>query len=155
MLVVRPPAHGSTMTTTTSNESSVQAHLDAVGRLYAAYAAGDLDRVLDELTDDVDWAAEAAGTSVPWYGPHRGKADVPRFFEAIASNIDISGFEIVGMTASETDVVATIHWTFTVKATQRSATMYMQHWWRFADGKIAFFRGSEDSGQTIAAFQGA
>jgi ketosteroid isomerase-like protein len=122
MLLVRPPAHGSTMTTTTSSESSIQTHLDAVRRLYAAYAAGDLDRVLDELADDVDWAAEAAGTSVPWYGPHRGKAEVPRF---------------------------------TVKATQRSATMYMQHWWRFADGKIAFFRGSEDSGQTIAAFQGA
>ena len=149
-------AHGSSMTTTTSTtRSRVQAHLDAVGRLYAAYGAGDLDGVLAELTDDVDWAAEAAGVDVPWYGPHRGKGAVPRFFEAIASSIDITRFELVGMTANDTDGVATIHWTFTVKATGRSATMYMQHWWRFVDGKVAFFRGSEDSGQTIAAFQGA
>jgi hypothetical protein len=28
----------------------------------------------------------------------------------------------------------------------------MQRWWRFADGKIAFFRGSEDTAQSAAAF---
>jgi hypothetical protein len=30
--------------------------------------------------------------------------------------------------------------------------MYMQHWWRFAGGKIVFFRGSEDTEQSTAAF---
>ena len=28
----------------------------------------------------------------------------------------------------------------------------MQHWWRFVDGRIVWFRGSEDSAQTVAAF---
>jgi ketosteroid isomerase-like protein len=64
----------------------------------------------------------------------------------------VSEFELVGMTSNETDVVSTIHWTYTVKATGKSASMYMQHWWRFADGKIVFFRGSEDSSQSVAAF---
>jgi hypothetical protein len=31
----------------------------------------------------------------------------------------------------------------------------MQHWWRFAGAKIVFFRGSEDSEQTAAAFREA
>jgi hypothetical protein len=30
--------------------------------------------------------------------------------------------------------------------------VYLQHWWRFADGKIVFFRGSEDTAQSEAAF---
>jgi hypothetical protein len=30
--------------------------------------------------------------------------------------------------------------------------MYMQHWWRFADGKVVFFRGSEDTEQSATAF---
>ena len=30
--------------------------------------------------------------------------------------------------------------------------MYMQHWLRFAGGKIVFFRGSEDTEQSAAAF---
>ena len=145
------PVHHGVMTTDTISDTA-QAHLAAVQRLYAAYGRGDMDGVLAEVADDVDWAAEAASTTVPWYGRHHGKPEVPRFFEAIASTIDISEFELVGMAANETDVVATVRWMFTVKATGKAASMYMQHWWRFADGKIVFFRGSEDSQQSVAAF---
>src|SRR5262245_61243091 len=98
--------------TPTSSTSSASAHLDAVGRLYAAYGAGDTEAVLAELSDDIDWAAEAAGSSVPWYGPRRGKADVERFFHDIGSNVDVSEFDVVGMTANDTDVIVTVHWTY-------------------------------------------
>ena len=141
------------MSMSTNTITDTTQHLDAVARLYAAYGRGDIAGVLAELTDDVDWAAEASSRTLPWYGPHLGKSAVPSFFEAIAANLDISEFEIVGMTANDTDVVTTVHWTFTVKATGKSASMYMQHWWRFVDGKIAFFRGSEDSEQSVAAFR--
>lgn len=127
-------------------------HIASVQRLYAAYQARDLDAVLAELADDVDWAAEAAGSAVPWYGSFRGKEQVPQFFAAIKKNVDTTRFELVGIAANETDVYSTIQWAYTVHATGRSTSMYMQHWWRFADGKIVFFRGSEDSGQSIAAF---
>jgi ketosteroid isomerase-like protein len=139
------------MTTTTITDTT-RANLDAVGRLYAASGRGDLDAVLAEVADDVDWAAEAAGTAAPWYGRHRGHEGVERFFAAIAEALDITEFDIVGMTANESDVVTTVHWTYTVKATGRRASMYMQHWWRLADGRIVFFRGSEDSLQTAVAF---
>jgi ketosteroid isomerase-like protein len=136
----------------TNRMTNTDRHIASVQRLYAAYRDRDLDGVLAELADDVDWAAEAAGTAVPWYGPFRGKAAVPQFFAAIAKNVDVTEFELVGTAANETDVYTTIHWTYTVHATGRTASMFMQHWWRFADGKIVFFRGSEDSGQSIAAF---
>ena len=127
--------------------------ISAIQRLYAAYGRGDIDGVLAELADDVDWAAEAASTNVPWYGTYHGRQEVPRFFEAIGANVDVSEFDIVGMTSNDTDVVATVHWTYTVKATGRTASMFMQHWWRFADGRIVFFRGSEDSEQSAAVFK--
>ena len=127
-------------------------NVEAVQRLYAAYARGDIDAALADLADDVDWAAEAAGTAVPWWGNYRGKDEVPRFFKEIASNLDISEFDVVSLTANGTDVVATVHWTFTVNATGKSASMYMQHWFRFADGEIVFFRGSEDTDQSARAF---
>jgi ketosteroid isomerase-like protein len=56
------------------------------------------------------------------------------------------------VTSNDSDVIVVVHWTFTVNATGRSASMYMQHWWRLADGKIVFFRGSEDTEQSAAAF---
>jgi ketosteroid isomerase-like protein len=135
-----------------TTQTTADPKIESVQRLYAAYGTGDVDGVLAELADDVDWAAEAAGDSVPWWGAFRGKAEVPRFFQAIASNVDVTEFDLVSFTSNATDVVATIHWTFTVEATGKTASMYMQHWWRFADGKIAFFRGSEDTAQSAAAF---
>jgi ketosteroid isomerase-like protein len=124
----------------------------AVQRLYAAFGRGDITGVLAELAEDVDWAAEAAGSGAPWYGAFRGRAAVPEFFAAIAGAVDIERFDLLGCATSETDVIATVRWAYTVKATGRRSEMYMQHWWRFADGRIVWFRGSEDSAQTVAAF---
>ena len=80
-----------------------------------------------------------------------GEAE-PRFLEAIGSSVEVTEFRPLSFTSNETDVVATVRWAYKVKATGKSAAMYMQHWWRFADGKIVFFRGSEDTEQSAAAF---
>jgi len=137
---------------TSQSDTKIDTKIEAVQRLYDGYGRGDLESVLAELADDVDWAAEAAGDAVPWWGPHVGKADVPRFFEEIGSTVDVTKFDVVSLMSNDHNVVATVHWSFTVKATGKTASMYMQHWWRFADGKIVFFRGSEDTDQSARAF---
>ena len=124
----------------------------AVQRIYDAVGRGDVHAIVDEVADDVDWAPEAASSSVPWYGIHRGKDGVARFFQEIGSNIAITEFTPLSFTANDTDVIATIRWAFTVNKTGKSAAMNMQHWWRFADGKVVYFRGSEDTEQSAAAF---
>jgi uncharacterized protein len=134
------------------NHPTSDPKIEAVQRFYAAYGRGDVDAVVAELADDVDWAAEAASTSVPWYGNYRGKGEVPRFFKEIGASVEITEFTLVSFTSNETDVVATVRWAYKVKATGKTAAMYMQHWWRFAEGKIVFFRGSEDTEQSAAAF---
>ena len=156
MVAVPPDPHAACMTSTADLQPAASApadaKVDAVRRLYDAFGRGDLDGVLAELADDVDWAAEAAGDAAPWWGPHRGKAAVPAFFAAISDHVEITEFVPLAYTCNDIDVVAIVHWTFTVRATGKTASMYMQHWWRFADGRIVFFRGSEDSAQTAAVF---
>ena len=137
---------------TTTTKTTTDPKIEAVQRLYAAYGRADVDAVLAEVSDDVDWAAEAAGSGVPWYGPHPGKAGVARFFQEIGTSVEVDEFTLVGMTSNDTDVIATVHWAYTVRSTGKRAEMYMQHWWRFADGRIVFFRGSEDSLQSAQAF---
>jgi len=39
-----------------------------------------------------------------------------------------------------------------IDATGKTASMYMQRWCRFDEGKIVFFRGSEDTEQSARAF---
>ena len=137
------------MTTTTTKTDP---KIETVQRVYASFGRGDLEAILGELADDVDWAAEATGDAVPWWGPHVGKAEVPRFFQEIGSNVNITKFDVVSYMSGDDEVISTVHWSFTVKATGKTATMYMQHWWRFSDGKISFFRGSEDTAQSANAF---
>ena len=127
--------------------------IEAVQRLYEAYGRGDVDAVLAELADDVDWAAEAASTSVPWYGAYRGKSEVPRFFKEIGSNVEVTEFTPALASRPTTPTWSSPSTGPTrVNATGKTAAMYMQHWWRFADGKIVWFRGSEDTEQSAAAF---
>jgi hypothetical protein len=45
-----------------------------------------------------------------------------------------------------------LRWAFTVRATAKGASLHMQHWWRFACGKVVFARTAEDSGATAALF---
>ena len=70
----------------------------------------------------------------------------------IGSNVDVTEFTPLSFTSNETDVIVAVWWAYTVKATGKSAAMHMQHWWRFADRKITFFRGSEDTEQSARAF---
>ena len=126
--------------------------IKAVQRVYEAYGRRDVEAILAELAEEVDWAAEAASMSVPWYGSYRGKDEVPRFFKDIGSSVEVTEFTPLSFTSNETDVIVAVWWAYTVNATGKRAAMHMQHWWRFADAKIVFFRGSEDTEQSAAAF---
>src|SRR3954453_11199292 len=108
--------------------------IDPTQRMYQALGRGDVEAILAELADDVDWVSvsEARHPSVPWYGSYRGKGEVPRFFKEIGSSDDTTEFTPLSFTANDTDVMVAIRWGFTVRATGKNATLHMQHWWRFS-----------------------
>ncbi len=128
--------------------------IEAVQRMYEALGRGDTEAIVAELADEVDWVAvtEQGSALVPWYGSYQGKAEVARFFKEIGSNVQITEFAPLSFTSNETDVMVALRWGILVNATGKSATLPMQHWFRFANDKVVFVRSSEDSEQTAAAF---
>ena len=50
---------------------SQQDNLAIVKEIYDAVGRGDVAAILDRVSDDVDWAAEAASKTAPWYGPRQ------------------------------------------------------------------------------------
>ena len=54
--------------------------IETVQGLYEAFGRGDIDYILDQLTDDVDWASCPDSDIAPWHGIHRGRAEVHAFF---------------------------------------------------------------------------
>jgi hypothetical protein len=60
------------------------------------------------LTDDVDWAAEAAGTAGPWYGVRHGRDAVAAFFVEFGSTMEVEEFTPVSIAANDTDVLTVV-----------------------------------------------
>lgn len=133
---------------------SQQQNLATVKEIYHAVGGGEVDAILDRVTDDVDWAAEAAGTGAPWHGPRAGKAGVASFFADLRRSIEISEFTPHHFAAGEVDVHLLVDWAFRSIATGREASMTMHHYWRLRNGKVEYFRGSEDTELTAQAFAG-
>ncbi len=122
--------------------------ITTVQHIYEAFGRGDIGFILDQLTDDVDWASCPDSDIAPWHGIHQGKAEVPHFFKALGENLEITEFTPLSFAANDTDVMVVTRWSATAPATGKSATMDIHHWWRFRDGKIYLYRGTEDTAQT-------
>ena len=127
-------------------------NIKTIQAVYEAFGRGDVGFILDNVTDDVDWASDTASSAAPWYGPHRGKAGVTEFFQAFGSTMTVQQFEPVSFAANGTEVHTVVKLKSTRTANGRTAEMNLHHWFQFRNGKIAYYRGTEDTSQTEAAF---
>ena len=133
---------------------SADDNLKTVQAMYEAFGRGDLGTILDSVTDDVDWSAEAAAASAPWYGPRRGKDQVTTFFEAFGSTMEVQEFTPVSIAANDEDVFAVVRCRTKARATGKDVDMNLHHFFRFRDGKVWYYRGTEDTAQVEAALRG-
>jgi ketosteroid isomerase-like protein len=131
---------------------SQEQKITIVKEIYDAVARGDVDAILDRVTDDVDWAAEAASSAAPWYGQRTGKNGAASFFGDLASSIEITQFTPHSFTAGDDNVHLLVDWAFRSLTTDRETSMTMHHYWRLRDGKVEYFRGSEDTALTAEVF---
>lgn len=122
--------------------------IETISSLYEAFGRGDIEFIVGLLTDDVDWASCPDSDVAPWHGVHRGPAEVPGFFKALGDALQITEFTPLSFGSNDTDVMVVTRWGATAPATGKSATMDIHHWWRFRDGKIYFYRGTEDTART-------
>ena len=125
-------------------------NVETVQKIYNAFSRADVDAILSLLTEDVDWASEASSRLAPWYGARRGRAEVAQFFADLAGAIDVTEFTVLAIGANQTDVMAVIRFGITAKETGNSGAMDLHHWWRFRDGKVYLYRGTEDTALTAA-----
>jgi uncharacterized protein len=133
---------------------SADANIKTITGLYEAFGRGDVAAILDAVTDDVDWAAEAASSAAPWYGVHHGRDAVAVFFSAFGSAMEVEEFTPVSFAANDTDVLAVVRFRGRSRATGQAAEMNLHHYFKFRDGKIAYYRGTEDTVQTETVLQG-
>jgi ketosteroid isomerase-like protein len=127
--------------------------IKTIAQVYEAFGRGDVAAILDAVTDDVDWAAEAASAAAPWYGVRHGKDAVAEFFAAFGSTMEVQEFVPQSFAANDTDVLTVVQFRATSRSTGKTAAMDLHHFFRFRDGKIAYYRGTEDTAQTEAVLR--
>jgi uncharacterized protein len=132
---------------------SAETNLQTIRGIYEAFGTGDVDSILEKVTDDVDWSADAAEDTAPWYGARKGKEGVAKFFADIAGAADVVSFEPRSFAANDDEVMVLIRSHLKIKATGKDTDMNLHHYWHFTDGKVDTYRGSEDTAQVVAAYQ--
>ncbi len=128
-------------------------NVKTIQEVYGAFGRGDVQAVLDRVTDDVDWATETSSTVAPWYGVRHGKEGVASFFEAFGSTMEVEEFNPYAFAANDNEVHTVVHCRATSQATGKAIDHDLHHFFRFDNGKIAFYRGTEDTAQTEAALR--
>ena len=127
---------------------SADANIKTITQVYEAFGRGDVAAILEAITDDVDWAAEAASSAAPWYGVRRGRDAVAVFFSDFGSTMEVEEFTPVSFAANDTDVLTVVRFRARSRSTGKTAEMDLHHYFKFRDGKIAYYRGTEDTAQT-------
>ena len=128
-------------------------NIKTIQAVYEAFGRGDVAAILDTVTDDVDWASETTSTVAPWYGVRRGKDGVTSFFQDFGSTMEVVDFTPLSFAANDTEVLTVVHFSAKSRQTGRVVTMNLHHHFKFRDGKIFHYRGTEDTAQTEAALK--
>ena len=102
---------------------SADVNIKIIKDVYDAFGRGDVAAVLDAVAEDVDWAAEAAGSGAPWYGVRHGKGEVAKFFEAYGTAMEVEEWTPLAFAASDADVHSVVRIRARSRATGKPVTI--------------------------------
>lgn len=128
--------------------------IDTTKAIFAAFGAGDIDKIVSMLDDNVK--IEFYGPSIiPYAGHYAGKAEARRFFTTVLASVDIHQFEPMDFFSDGGKVTVTGHLRLTAKTTGKQIESDFAHVITVRDGKWLRFRDFMDTSQAVAAFSKA
>jgi uncharacterized protein len=113
--------------------------------LYAAYAKGRMDFVLNSIDDDIDFVSYAPTDIFPYLGHHRGKAAFAQVMRAAYATFEYLAYKPVFLVVEGNDAAAMISMRLRQRSTGRVIRMFVAEFLRFRDGRIYEFREFMDT----------
>lgn len=131
-----------------------QDNIALVQKMYDAFGRGDIQTIVDHVTDDVEWIAEGP-SSIPYLGKMKGPAEVQsKFFGGIAGTQEDMKLTIDDFIAQEDGVATFGRYSGKVKATGKRFDVALGHLFRVRDGKVSKFVNLGDTAAMAAAYSG-
>lgn len=128
---------------------SRERNLETIQAIYASFGRGDVQAILDTLSDDVRWVTHL-DPAVPWSGDYSGKSNVPRFFDAIFASVDVLAFEPQEWIVDGGNVVSIGAFGCRVKATGKEARTRWIFLWSVKDGVVTSYEQFHDEAMSAA-----
>lgn len=123
-----------------------------VQKVFDAFAHGDIQTILDQLADDVDWRLETTATNIPYGGVRHGKKEVRGFFESLGSTQEQHDLQISEFVADGDNVIALGRYSAVVKATGKKVDGTVALAFKVQGGRIKRFHDFVDSANMSAAY---
>lgn len=131
-----------------------QQNIELIQRMYEAFGRGDIQTILENLTDDVEWIAEGP-SSVSYFGKMKGPAEVQsKFFGGIGSTQEDMELTMEDFLAQGDAVAAFGRYSARVKATGKRFDAALGHLFKIRDGKVSKFVNVGDTAAVAAAYSG-
>jgi uncharacterized protein len=130
---------------------SPRSNVELVKEAYAAFAAGELKKLLDLMSPDIVWKFPPSN-SIPWAGTFAGPGEVTKFFAALTEYSVLEVFEPLHYVAAADRVVVLGRERIRVKSTGLTYASEWAHAVTVLDGKIAAFREYTDTAAIANAF---
>lgn len=113
-----------------------QQNTDFVQKLYDCFRRGEIQTILDHLTDDVDWSFEGPAI-IPFAGKRKGPAQVRGFFDGLGSTLRDMKLTISDYVAQGDRVATTGRFAATVSETGKSFDVPIAHFFTVRNGKVS------------------
>lgn len=130
---------------------SEQENTKIVQEVYAAFLRGDIQGVLELMTDDVEWVIPGPVGILPAAGTYKGKDGVVKFFAVLNESEQVEVFEPKEFIAQADKVVATVNYRGRPMATNIPVEDELVHIFTLRDGKIARLREYFDTVRFVEA----
>jgi uncharacterized protein len=136
-------------------ESRASANLAVVGAIYEAFGRGDMDFILDQISDDCAWESwldnhgQAAGLRP--MQPRHGRDGVAEFFAYVAT-MQIEDFQVLDMLASDRQVVVEVQITIAMPDGDTFTDEELHLYSLNNEGRISRMRHYVDTAKQIEAY---
>ena len=128
-----------------------QANVAVIQKIYAAFSAGDLQTILNNVTPDAEWINHGPAT-IPYAGNFTGR--IPAFFQAIADSTTEGKVVADKFIAQGDSVVSLGRYTANVRSTGAKINTPLAHIFAVRNGKVTGWVGFSDSAAVAAAHTG-
>ena len=128
-----------------------QENVRAVLAAYAAFGRGDIQAILDSLTDDVEWVLPGPPEVLPFAGVRRGRGQVAQFFAALDATLVFELFEPREFVAQNDKVVVLGRSRDRMRRTGRVVENEWAAVFKLRGGKIARYQVYEDTAAFVSA----